>query len=87
MLCQHTGRVSVVGDDLGGASALLLRLRLESPTVVKRVVTAHVSDVRHGRTGKSGRGGQESTLHDERRMGIIVFVFSKGGIKECPLKE
>lgn len=92
-----TRRLAIVGDDLGGAAALLLsdsrrrvdgrRSRGEGAVVQTLVsVTAHV-DISNGLAGKGGRGGQNSTPHDDiesKRLysgySFFSFLYSKNAM-------
>jgi hypothetical protein len=76
-----TCRLAPVGDDLGGAAAALLGLggdgrgRVVKAPVVEALVgvTAHM-DISNGGAGESGRGGQDSSPHDESKVNKRLYI-------------
>jgi len=82
---EPTGRVAVVGDDLGGAAAALVAV---VPAVQGLVaVTAHVA-VSEGRAHEGGRRGEEGALHAEEQCKASSARSAVGRkSKECPLNE
>ena len=77
-----TSRRTVESDDFGGASAGGISIRGSNDTaghdliatLMEGVVTmaAHMSDIGQGRAHEGGRGGQNSTPHDENVMVLIL---------------